>query len=54
MVGVVLESERCKDRRRKKCSFQQSKRSIEREQPIEVLSKIDWEGSDAAKVENGS
>ena len=54
MVGVVLEGERCEDRRRKECSSQQSKRSIEREQPIEVLSKIDREGSDAAKVENGN
>ena len=55
MVWEVMKGEPCMERRGKKCnSTQRVNRLEEREQPIEVQSKIDREESDAVKVEMGN
>ena len=53
-VGKELQSASRRDREREESSFHKSKRLKEREQTTEVLSEIDREKKEAARIKNGN
>ena len=51
---MELQSASRRDREREESSFHKSKRLKEREQTTEVLSEIDREKKEAARIKNGN